>query len=219
MDFSKFKLEVYDLLGVILPGIIAICEGWIVLRGWRQFVISTNSLSATAFTVLVIFAFGVGQLIQEFGDASIKLFVSERFFRRARDRFWETRDAILVKEAIRRQLGGEITAVDTALDFCLTRLKSSFPKRNIFIATSDLCRSLVILSLLAIVPAVKTTWSPTEPKCELFLRVIGEISFFVLLSGLAWRRMVRFREQADVTVFRSYLATLNHPLKPTNPPN
>jgi len=35
MDFSKLKLELYDFLGLIIPGLLTICEGWITLKGVR----------------------------------------------------------------------------------------------------------------------------------------------------------------------------------------
>jgi len=35
VDLSKLKLDVYDFLGIILPGLVAIAEGWVLLRGWR----------------------------------------------------------------------------------------------------------------------------------------------------------------------------------------
>ena len=34
MDPSKWKLEVYDLLAIILPGLVVIGEGWVLLNGW-----------------------------------------------------------------------------------------------------------------------------------------------------------------------------------------
>ena len=213
MDFSKLKLEVYDFLGVILPGIIAICEGWILLSGWTQFVASINHLSGTGFTVLAIFAFGIGQLVQEFGDVFIKLCKGKRFFKHGRDSFWATEEAIPVKEAIKGQLRKEITAVDTAFDYCLTKLKGNFAKGDVFVATSDICRSLAVLSILAIVPAVRVAWSYAGLNCRFLVPVGTDVAFFFFLAVLAWRRMVRFRELSEATVFRSYLATVNESQK------
>ena len=45
LDLSKLKLEVYDLLGIILPGLLAVFEGLILLKGWTPFVISLRELS------------------------------------------------------------------------------------------------------------------------------------------------------------------------------
>jgi hypothetical protein len=208
VDFSKLKLEAYDFLGIILPGFIAICEGWILLKGWSHFVVSINHLSGTGFTVLAIFAFAIGHLVQEFGDASIKFCKGKRFFQRGRDSFWATEEAGPVKEAIEAQLKKKIT-VDSAFDYCLTKLKGNFAKRDLFVATSDLCRSLTVLSILAIIPAVRATWSYWGFGCQFYIALAIELAFFIFLSLLSWRRMVRFRYLSEVTVFRAYLATVN----------
>ena len=88
MDFSKLKLEVYDLLGVILPGLLAIFEGWVLLKGWTPFVLSLHQLNGTEFTVLVLLGFGAGNLVQELGDVTIKTWKGRRYFKKARDDFW-----------------------------------------------------------------------------------------------------------------------------------
>jgi len=66
LDFSKLKLDVYDFLAVILPGLIVTAEGWILLRGWNDFIASMGSISGTGLTLLLVFAFGVGHIVQEF---------------------------------------------------------------------------------------------------------------------------------------------------------
>jgi hypothetical protein len=209
LDFSKLKLEVYDLLGVILPGLLAIFEGWILLRGWGMFALAMNQLSVSGFTLLVVFAFGVGNLVQEFGDVVIKRLKGGRFFRLGRDKFWATAEANPVKAAIKSQLGTEITSVDTAFDYSLTKLKDSFAKRDVFVATSDLCRSLAVLSILAIIPAIKIAWLTAPLRCRFLIYVVIAIALLILLAARSWRRMVRFRELSEVTVFRAYLATVN----------
>ncbi len=98
MDFSKLKLELYDFIGVMLPGLLAISEGWIALRGWHVFVLVTNGISATALTFLIVLAFGIGNIVQELGDVCLKALKGKRFFRRARDRFWVTEEAQLVRD-------------------------------------------------------------------------------------------------------------------------
>ena len=60
MDFSKLKIEVYDFLGIVLPGLLAICEGWILFKGWHPFVASINLISGTSLTLLFVLAFGMG---------------------------------------------------------------------------------------------------------------------------------------------------------------
>lgn len=87
MDFSKLKLEIYDLLGLLLPGLIALCEGWILLRGWPAFVASVRQLGATGFTLLLLIASALGHIVQELGDLAIKALKGKRYFRRARDQF------------------------------------------------------------------------------------------------------------------------------------
>jgi hypothetical protein len=72
MDFSKLKLEVYDLLGVILPGLLGIFGVWVLLKGWMPFVASLHQLNGTELTVLLIVAFGAGNLLQELGDSAVK---------------------------------------------------------------------------------------------------------------------------------------------------
>jgi hypothetical protein len=155
---------------------------------------------------MAIFAFGIGHLVQELGDASIKLCTGKRFFQYGRDSFWPTEEAVPVKEALEAQLKKKIT-VDSAFDYCLTKLKGSFSKRDVFVAT------LSILSILAIVPAVRSTWSYLGFSCQFYIAVGMELAFFIFLSVLSWRRMVRFRYLSEVTVFRAYLATVNESQK------
>lgn len=208
MDFSKLKLEAYDLLGVILPGLFGICEGWIFLRGWPHFVLVLNQLSGTGFTVLLILAFGAGNLIQELGDVGIKSWKGERYFKQARDKFWMSAEAVPVKVAIKAELGQEVGEVDTAFDYCLTKLQDRFGKRDLFLATSDLCRSLVVLSFLAIIPAARIALH------DMGLSIPGVVSFgiavamLILVACLSWKRMLRFRDLSEATVFRAYLASV-----------
>jgi hypothetical protein len=208
LDISKFKLEIYDLLGLILPGLIAISEGWIFLRGWTHFIVSLNQLGGTGLTVLLLFAFAMGNLIQELGDLVVKTLKGPRFFKRARDKFWTTEEGRTVKEAIRERSGSEIHSVDTAFDYCLTSLKRTFAKRDVFIATSDLCRSLSMLCILAIVPILKSALRSGVFDRHRIVLTAMQIALPVSLAALSWRRMVRFRDLSDTTVFRAYLTTL-----------
>jgi hypothetical protein len=209
VDFSKLKLEVYDFLGLIVPGLIAICEAWILLRGWHTFLLAVNQVSGTAFTLLLLFAFATGSVVQELGDFTVKLIKGKRYFRNARDRFWITPDADTVKNAINRELGHHITSVDTAFDYCLTKLKDRFGKRDLFVATSDLCRSSVVLSILAFAPALRVAFCDIQPFAKSCLAAAAFAAVLVAVSLLMWRRMVRFRELSETTVFRAYLATVN----------
>ena len=109
---------------------------------------------------------------------------------------------------IHRETGHEVSA-DAAFDFCLTKLKDRFGKRDTFVAVSDLCRSLVVLSILAIAPAVRISFYGTRPLCK-SLFIFGALAGAqVLVAFLAWRRMKRFRELSEITVFSSFLAVVN----------
>lgn len=205
VDFSKLKLEVYDFLGLIVPGLIAICEAWILLRGWHTFLLAVNQMSGTAFTLLLLFAFATGSAVQELGDFTVKLIKGKRYFRSARDRFWLTPDADIVKNAINTELGHHITSVDTAFDYCLTKLKDRFGKRDLFVATSDLCRSSVVLSILAFAPALRVAFCDVTPLSHSYEAAAILGTALLSISLLMWRRMVRFRELSEITVFRAYL--------------
>jgi hypothetical protein len=211
MDFSKLKLEVYDLLGLVLPGLLAICQGWISLRGWHPFVVAISQISVTGLTLLLAFAFGAGNLIQEIGDIAVKTVKGPRYFRRARDNLWKTEEAELVRHAIRRAFGRDIPSVDAAFDYCLTKLNGRFGKRDLFVATSDLCRSFVVLSVMAIVPALRISFIDAQAFSSSYLAAGILLVMLVSVSMVAWRRMYRFRELSETTVFRAYLAAADDP--------
>lgn len=211
MDISKWKLEIYDLLAIILPGLVAIGEGWVLVRGWGAFAAAITHLTGSALTVLVLAAFGAGTLVQELSDFLVKSCKGDRFFRRGRDKFWSSKEADPVKEVIYAQLGTTIGAVDTAFDYCLTKLKGQFPKRDSFIAMSDLCRSLAILSLSGLVPAAACAYRAYGIGQNFLMACIAAVLAAVLLYWLSWRRMVRFRELSESTVFGAYLATVEEP--------
>jgi hypothetical protein len=209
VDFSKLKLEVYDLLGLLLPGLIAISEGWILLRGWSFFLASILQLSGTGLTLLLLVAFGLGNIVQELGDVTIKAVKGKRFFRQARDRFWAKAESQLVRDAIKKDLGQEISSADQAFDYCLTKLKDRFIKRDVFLATSDLCRSFIILSALALFPAIRTAFYDIHPIQKSLMALAVLALLMLTIAFLAWKRMVRFRELSETTVFRGYLAAID----------
>jgi hypothetical protein len=208
VDFSKLKLELYDFLGIVLPGLLAICEGWILLRGWHIFVETINHTSATGLMLLVVLAFGLGHIAQELADVAIKAVKGKRYFRKARDKFWGNAESQLVRDAIKKDLGLEISSVDTAFDYCLTKLKDCFSKRDVFVATSDLCRSFVILSVLALIPAIRLAFYDIHPVRRSIVAIAVFLLVLTTIGALAWKRMVRFRELSETTVFRAYLATV-----------
>lgn len=214
MDFSKLKLELYDFLGLILPGLIAICEGWTLVRGWYSFVVGIIAIGGTGLTLLLVFAFGIGNIIQELGDVTLKAIKGQRYFRGARDRFWASGDGEIVRNSINKELGHQITSVDTAFDYCLTKVKDRFAKRDIFLATSDLCRSFVVLSALALIPSLRVAFYDLHPVTKSCIGVAIISAVLVAVALLMWRRMVRFRDLSETTVFRVYLATASESQNP-----
>jgi hypothetical protein len=214
VDFSRLKLEVYDLLGLVLPGFIIVAEGWILFRGWHAFLISLNQISGTGLTLLLLVSFGAGNVVQELGDFTVKLIKGNRYLRRGRDRFWDSADAQLVKNAIAAELGHPIPSPDAAFDYCLTKVGDRFVKRDLFVATSDLCRSLVVLSALAVVPAVRVISYDLNSFVKSSVSAVLLAGVLITVVLLMWRRMVRFRELSDITLFAVYLATTKDPARP-----
>jgi hypothetical protein len=206
VDFSKLKLEVYDFLGIIVPGLLAIGEGWVFLRGWAGFAEAMKQISGSAFTIIAACAFAAGNPLQELGEVAVTMLKGKRYLRQGRDRFWATDEGKVVRAFIKTQSGADVNDVDTAFDYCLTKLKDDFPKRDAFVATSDLCRSLVILSALAIAPVIRAIWSAGRVTSRSLVVAAGQILFLLVLCALSWRRMVRFRDLSETTVFRAYLA-------------
>jgi hypothetical protein len=207
MDFSKFKFELYDILAVILPGFLLFCGLWVLLRGWHSFAIAIASLSATGFTALLLASFPIGHLIQELGDAAIKAVCGERFFKKARDKFWKCDEGQRVGELIAREIGF-VPTVDTAFEFCLTRMKDRFPRRSAFIVTSDFNRSLLVVGALLIPALGRLVWEVQGTRFYRLSFSIGATLLFALFLYLAGRRMVRFRELSERPVFTTYLACL-----------
>jgi hypothetical protein len=205
MDFSKFKFELYDILAVVLPGFLLLCNVWVLLRGWHMFAISLAALSGTGFTALLLASFPIGHLIQELGDTAIKKMCGERYFKAARDAFWKTSEGVKVSQLVEREVGVK-PSVDTAFDFCLTKIKGQFPRRDAFLATSDFCRSLLVVGFLLIPAVARLLWDLHGTR----LRTVSYSGAIVLVLAmflyLAGRRMMRFRELSETPVFRIYLA-------------
>jgi len=206
VDFSKLKLELYDFLGIVFPGLLVVCEGWILLRGWTPFIAAVGKISGPGLTLLIIFAFGLGHIVQELGDVTVKLLKGKRYFKKGRDKFWKTEEAKLVKDSIEAEFGQAIESVDAAFDYCLTKLEGRFAKRDVFIATSDLCRSLVVLALIGVCPASRIAFQYGVRSCRSLAAFGALLVLLIVVAALAWARMMRFRELADVTVFRAYLS-------------
>ncbi|HZQ20258.1 MAG TPA: hypothetical protein VFA90_16200 [Terriglobales bacterium] len=206
MDLSKVKVEVYDFLAVIIPGLLVICEVWVTLRGWDTFAQSILSTSASGFTIVLLVAFATGTLLQELADVLVKLVKGERYFKAVRDDLWKSATGKQVNDRITQQLGHPVENVDVAFDYCLTRVQSSFAKRDLFLANADFARGLAFISWLGIAPLIRITNDLHQSsRLHAFFIISGLILLF-LISCLGWSRMNRFREHSEKPVFHAYLA-------------
>ncbi len=206
MEISKLKLEIYDFLGIVIPGLLLLAEILILVKGWSSFIETVDHLNGIGLTLLILLSFGIGNIVQELGDVTMKTFKDKRYARAARDKFWHTKEAGLVKNKIKKECGFEIEAVDTAYDYCLTKIRDLFPKRDLFVAVSDMCRSLLVLSALAILPVFQVVFRDSHLKCPL-ATFLGVAVLLAAICGLALARMSRFRFLSEVTVFHVYLAS------------
>lgn len=205
MEFSKLKLEIYDLLGTLVPGILAIAMLVVTVIGNMGAFGFLGKISGTQLTLLLFAAFAAGQLVQEAGDRVIKDVKGPRFLKRSRDAFWASADANVVRDKIKRESGENIQSPDAAYDYCLTVVGDKFAKRDTFLAIADLARSLWLLGWAALVPVFRLSgylgWSWARGKT--LAEGLIAISVFTYLS---WARMIRFRAMSDVTVFNVFLA-------------
>ena len=206
MDFSKFKVEVYDLLAVVIPGVLVFLEFWIALRGWTSFSQGIAQISASSFTVLLLFAFALGPLLQEVADITIKKVKGKRYFKCGRDHLWKTDTGEQVRTQIENERGHAVESVDVAFDYCLTRIQGAFAKRDLFVANSDLARGMIVVAVFALAPLLRIAR-------DLRLSVVDHVGFLfcgavllVLVASISWVRMTRFRVLSETPVFHSYLA-------------
>jgi hypothetical protein len=206
MDFSKFRVEVYDLLAVIIPGVLVFLGLWITLRGWTSFSRGVAQISASSFTVLLLFAFALGPLLQESADIAIKKLKGNRCFKRGRDQLWQTDAGARVRAQIEKERGHSIESVDVAFDYCLTRIQGAFTKRDLFVANSDLARGMIVVAVFALAPLARIAR-------DLHLSLAHHVVFFCagtaalfLIASVFWVRMTRFRMLSETPVFHAYLA-------------
>jgi hypothetical protein len=206
LDISKFKGEVYDFLALVLPGLLVICAFWITWRGWHTFVVAVGGMSAVSLTVLLFFCWALGPLIQEIADSVVAQWKGSRYLKISRDEFWKSTDGIEVKKIISQKLGHEVTEVDVAFNYCLTRVQKSFAKRDMFMANSDFARSMVVTVWCAFPPLVREIHH-SQISCFYQVLICAGGALLILgTSRLFWRRMTRFRDFADRTVFHVYLS-------------
>lgn len=207
MDFSELKLQLYDLAAIVLPGVFLIGELAAFWEGVPKLLLQLRSLHGTGVTLLLICSFATGNLVQEAGDKLIKRLKGGRFFRRARDRFWDSENKKMVCDKIVQLGGPPVDSVDMAFDFCVTRLQGSFSKRDVFLAISDLSRSLWVLSAVGLLPLSRAVIHTSAWGARLTTGTEG-LSLIALSAWLSWGRMVRFRELSEVPVFHAFLAQL-----------
>lgn len=207
MNLSNFKLGIYDLLGLVIPGMILVCEGGIALKGWANVRVTLDHMNGTSFTFLLVFSFVLGHFIQEFADVSIKKIKGPRFFAAGRDKFWASPEAEGIKSAVCKESDVAPDSVDATFDYCLTRLGERFSKRDSLLATADLSRSFLVLAVFAAPAAVRIAWD-MDHRLLVFLPLMSVyLVLLTLVSFLAWRRMVRFRRMSETGVFRAYLGS------------
>lgn len=206
MDLAKFKVEVYDLLAVIIPGVLVFLEFWIALRGWSSFSQGIAQISASSFTVLLLFAFALGPLLQELNDIVIKKLKGKRYFKHGRDHLWKTETGAQVRTQIEKELCHAVEGVDVAFDYCLTRIQGAFAKRDLFVANSDLARGMIVVAIFGSAPLARIAR-------DLHFSVAYHVGFLVcgagllfLVASIFWVRMTRFRVLSETPVFHAYLA-------------
>lgn len=205
MEISKLKLELYDLAAIILPGFFLIAEFVVVFLGFPQMLAYARGIRGAELTLLLLCSFALGNLVQEAGDRLIKRLVNKRFFRQARDQFWASDLKQSVCDKITRLGGPENLSVDAAFDFCLTCLGGEFAKRDIFLAISDLSRSMWVLSIMGTLPLARSVIFAYGWKGRSIVASEGAI-LIAMCAYLSWSRMVRFRELSESPVFHSFLA-------------
>jgi hypothetical protein len=205
MEISKLKLELYDLAAIILPGFFLITEFTTLFVGWPRTIAYARDIHGAELTLLLLCSFALGNLVQEAGDRLIKRAVGKRFFKQARDRFWASDLKKDVCDKIGRLGGPAAPSVDAAFDFCLTCLDGSFPKRDVFLAISDLSRSLFVLSVLLILPTIRSVVF-TYGTGRRYTVAFEAVAVIAVCASLSWSRMVRFRELSESPVFHSFLA-------------
>lgn len=204
---SNFKLGIYEFLGLVVPGVLVLLEGWIVLRGWGQFVLSLSEMRTIQFTVFLAFAFVLGHFVQELADWSLKTIRGHRFLRLGRDQFWAGPEADAIKSAIWSESGVTMSNVDAAFDYCLTRLGQAFPKRDTFVATSDFARSFLVLCVFGVAPIARMAKDRAYSATTFLILFVGSLVLLAVVARLAWLRMIRFRLLSEASVFRVYLGS------------
>jgi len=211
MNLSNFKLGIYDLLGLVVPGMILVCEGGVTLLGWVNLRTALNHMSGTSFTLLLVFSFVLGHFVQELADVCIKKIKGPRFFSAGRDEVWASPEAEAIKSAIWTESGVTLDSVDATFDYCLARLGDRFPKRDTLLATADLSRSFLVLVVFGAPAATRIVWDISHRPLIFLSLLLCFLAVLALAWLLGWRRMVRFRHMSETGVFHAYLGSRPFP--------
>jgi hypothetical protein len=206
VEISKLKLEIYDLLGTLVPGFLAMLVIASFFSDWHAIAAVADKMSGTTLTLLILLSFAAGQIVQEAGDWLIKRICGPRFFKRSRDDFWASSFSEAVRKKIQSESSVTIDSADAAFDYCLTSIGSKFPRRDIFLAVSDMARSLWLLSLLVLIPIVHAIFHINGVLARVWFGSRAVV-VVVLIGYFAWSRMVRFRVLSELPVFHVFLAT------------
>jgi hypothetical protein len=207
VNVSNFKLGIYEFLGLVVPGMFLVCEGWIAVRGWPQFVAALSGLHPVSFTLFVAASLVVGHFIQELADWGVKRIRDDRFFKKGRDEVWAGGEVESIKSAIWAESGLTLAGVDSAFDYCLTRIGDAFSKRDVFLATSDFARSFLVLAVCGVGPALRLASDRAHSITMFLLLLAVYVVVLMVVARLAWRRMIRFRYMSDRGVFGAYLGS------------
>ena len=205
MELTKLKIELYDIAAIVIPGILCLAEVWAALFGAQSLLHFLHDLKGTELTLVVLCSFALGNLVQEAGNRLLTAWKGKRFFKQARDEFWATHDGELVRAKVKADSACELGSVDSAFEYCLTRIAGKFLKRDVFLAISDFCRSLWLLSLCAVVPLARISLAKSTVT-QKALDGAGGLMLIALIAWLSWLRMVRFRALTETPVFTTFLA-------------
>ena len=150
-------------------------------------------------------SFALGNLVQEAGNRLLTAWKGKRFFKQARDEFWQSHDAELVRAKVRADSACKLGNVDSAFEYCLTRIAGKFLKRDVFLAISDFSRSLWLLALSAVLPLVRIV-SIRPGTIQKWTTGASGGLLIALIAWLSWLRMMRFRAMSETPVFTTFLA-------------
>lgn len=212
MDFSKLKIELYDFFGILIPGTILVSECMLAVSGWQHFIPLISMLPGNVVAAYLAVSYVAGHFVQEAGDVLVGIVSPPRYLKKSRDQFWESADGRQVRETIKCEVGFEIESVDVAYDYCLSKSKQEFTKRDAFIATSDLARSMLFLTIPTLIAITIAGLKEGLRGWSLSWFLLTLLAGLATVFYVAWRRMVRFRRFSDLPVFAAYLAATSKAL-------